>query len=408
MKNNLIKWVLGFSVLKFIIHLYANNLYGLHRDEFLYIDEGKHMAWGFMEVPPFLPALAWVGDILGNQPWIYKIFPALAGALIIYIIGKIIIELGGGKWAIIISSTALILSPALLRNASLFQPVIFNQLFWLLSAYWLLKIIKDNHEKYYYLLGITAGVAFLNKYSIVFYVAVLILGLILTPQRRIVFKKQTIYAIGIAAIIALPNIIWQWSHDWPVLAHMAELQETQLIHVHWNEFLSEQLLFHLFGGLIWIAGLYALFRYIAFYQYRFIAFALLATILIIGNLSGKAYYTIGAFYILFPFGAIVLEKLLKPNWSKLVFISIIILLSLPSMPYGTPIIPIDQFYEYHKQVADIRECCSALPFNKGHVSTKNNDLWSLIWTCRSAQLLQKEIPYTRSQFKQRILCLVGR
>jgi len=346
MKDNLHRWILGFAFAKFLLHLYSNNLYGLHRDEFLYIDEGKHLAWGFMEVPPFLPFLAWVGDQLGNQPWIYKLFPAIAGSLIIYIVGKLILDLGGGKWAISIASISLLCSPALLRNSSLFQPVIFNQLAWLVCGYLVIKIIREQKGKYYYLLGIVAGVGFLNKYSIVFYMAAVLIGLLLTHQRKILFSLSTLKAIAIATLIASPNIHWQWSHDWPVLAHMAELQETQLVHVEWNSFLTEQLLFHILGGLVWLAGAYALFRFIAFYRYRFSVFALVAVILIIGNLSGKAYYTFGAFYILFPFGAIALDQLLKRQWMKYLLVTLIIVAAIPTAPLGTPLIPIKNFQSY--------------------------------------------------------------
>ena len=353
MKANPIKWVLGFAIAKFVIHLYTNNLYGLHRDEYLYIDEGKHMDWGFMEVPPFTPFLAWIGDLLGNHVWVYKCMPALAGAAIIYIIGCIIIELGGNKWPIIIASTALLVSPALLRSATLFQPVVINQLLWLLCAYWVIKIIKEGEDKYYYLLGATAGIAFLNKYTIIFYMAALVMGLLLSNQRSLLFKKQTLYAIGIAAIIALPNIIWQWSHDWPVLAHMAELRETQLVHVEWSGFLLEQFLFHLFGSFVWLVGIYAVFRYVAFYRYRFIALACFATLTIIASLSGKAYYTIGAFYVLFPFGAIALDKMIDKSWIKYSVLAVFIILSLPFAPLGTAIVPIDQFQSYSDQLSKI-------------------------------------------------------
>jgi len=353
MKANPIKWVLGFSIAKFIIHLYTNNLYGLHRDEYLYIDEGKHMDWGYMEVPPLTPFLAWVGDLLGNQVWIYKCIPALAGAAIIYIIGRTIIELGGGKWPIIIAGVALLVSPALLRNATLFQPVIINQLLWLLSAYWVIKIIKTEKNKYYYLLGATMGLAFLNKYSIMFYAAALIIGLLLTPQRHILFKKQTLYALGIAILIALPNIIWQWHYNWPVLTHMAELRETQLVHVKLSSFLSEQLLFHLFSSIVWMAGIYGVFRYIAYYRYRFIVFSCLATVIIIICLSGKAYYTIGAFYILFPFGAITIDKMIDKSWVKYTIVAAIFICSLPFAPLGTAIVPIDQFQSYSDRLSAI-------------------------------------------------------
>jgi hypothetical protein len=49
------KFILLLALLKIIIpYFLQNQIYEPHRDEFLYLAEGHHMAWGFMEVPPML------------------------------------------------------------------------------------------------------------------------------------------------------------------------------------------------------------------------------------------------------------------------------------------------------------------------------------------------------------------
>ena len=71
------------SALKLLIHFLTNTNYGLHRDEYLYFDEGQHLAWGYFEVPPMTPFLAAVTDLLGGSVFVIKLFPALAGAIIV-------------------------------------------------------------------------------------------------------------------------------------------------------------------------------------------------------------------------------------------------------------------------------------------------------------------------------------
>ena len=43
---------------------------------------------------------------------------------------------------------------------------------------------------------------------------------------------------------ALPNLLWQAGNGWPVVTHMRELAETQLVNVERIGFLLEQLLIH--------------------------------------------------------------------------------------------------------------------------------------------------------------------
>ncbi|MEO0876540.1 MAG: hypothetical protein AAFY48_18210, partial [Bacteroidota bacterium] len=61
--------LLAIASAKLLVHLYAHNIYGLHRDEYLYIAEGDHLSWGYMEVPPMIAVLAKVATgIFGNTP----------------------------------------------------------------------------------------------------------------------------------------------------------------------------------------------------------------------------------------------------------------------------------------------------------------------------------------------------
>ena len=42
-----------FVLLKFIIQYFSiNPVYELHRDEYLHLDLGHHLAWGYASVPP--------------------------------------------------------------------------------------------------------------------------------------------------------------------------------------------------------------------------------------------------------------------------------------------------------------------------------------------------------------------
>ena len=73
--------LLFFVLLKFVLQYFAiNPVYELHRDEFLHLDLGKHLAWGYTSVPPVTSWISYVILILGNSVFWVKFFPALFGA----------------------------------------------------------------------------------------------------------------------------------------------------------------------------------------------------------------------------------------------------------------------------------------------------------------------------------------
>ena len=204
-----------------------------------------------------------------------------------------------------------------------------------------MKIIRYGQPKYWYFLGITAGLAFLTKYSIVFFFIGIIGGFLLSQHRKVFLNQYPYLAFGIALLIALPNLWWQFQQDWPVVRHMQDLATSQLVNVNTIDFLLPQLLFHFGGVLVWIAGLYFFFRS---KTYRVLAWAYLIVLLLLLALSGKDYYSLGAYSMLFAGGGIFWEqKLAEKTW---LIPLIILLLNLVAIPYSLPILPIEKMQAY--------------------------------------------------------------
>ena len=170
------KIVFILAIFKLLIHLLTNTNYSFHRDEFLYLAEGQHLSWGYMEVPPVIAVLGWLAQSLGGSLFMVRLLPALIGSLTVFLIGVMVRDLGGKKWAQIFACAAFILSPAFMRSNTLFQPVSFNQFCWFLSAFLIVRIIKTQDPKQWLYLGIAAGVGILTKYSIAFFFAAFFIG----------------------------------------------------------------------------------------------------------------------------------------------------------------------------------------------------------------------------------------
>mgnify|MGYP006278263621 CR=1 FL=1 len=355
MKNSLSKeWLLiiGLAVFKLVIHLITNTNYELHRDALLYYSLGEHIDWGFVSVPPLTPLISKISLFLfGHNTFALRFFPAVAGAISVIIIAKIVRELKGGKWAILIATAAFILSPAFLRSNTLFQPVTFNQFFWLLSAYLLVRLILTSDPKKWLWIFLVWGLAFQNKYSIAFFIIATFLALLLTEHRRLFLSKYFVFGGIIGLLIILPNIAWQHVHNWPLIHHMNELQETQFVHVSVAGFLIDQLVMNLPALIIWMTGLIVFLFFRAEKDYRALGFLYLFIILILILFQGKSYYTLGIYPMLFALGGYAISKYFHTTLDYVV-IGLTLLISLPLIPFSLPVYSHQKMAAYSKPVAE--------------------------------------------------------
>ncbi|RDC61528.1 glycosyltransferase family 39 protein [Adhaeribacter pallidiroseus] len=283
--------------------------YEFQRDEYLYLDEANHLAWGFLEVPPALSIQAWITKALGNHWYLVRFWPAIFGALTMWVIGLTVKRLQGSWFALALAGVGFLAS-AYLRINILFQPNALEFLCWTVYFYLLISYIQHPKNKYLYLLGFFVGVGLLNKYSVIFFLAAA-LPVIAISRYRFMFLKPAFYlALLIGTVVFLPNLIWQWQHQFPFFQHMQELKATQLDLVKPSDFLVDQLLLNLPAAFVWIAGLIALFLAQWTKPYRAIGWIYLVVIGIFLILHGKSYYALGLYPVLMAFGGITWERVL--------------------------------------------------------------------------------------------------
>ena len=346
-KTNTLLYIL--ALLKIIIpYCLQNPVYEPHRDEFLYVAEGNHVAFGFMEVPPMLSVFAWMIHALGDGIFWIKLVPSLFGAAVFIIAGKIVQSLGGKNFALILLFLPFIFG-VYLRLFFLFQPNPPEVLFWTLIAFSFIRFIQTKENKWLYLFGVSVGLGMLSKYSIAFYTASILLGLLFTKHRTVFLNRHFWYASLLGLIIFLPNLIWQYQNHFPVIVHMNELQQTQLQYINPLSFLSDQILMNLPCFFIWLAGLfYCLFSK----QYRFIGLSYVFVIILLLIGHGKNYYSLGAYPTLFAFGAVQLEKLtaVRIKWLRLVFIIFPLVIGLLFLPIALPVLPPQQLADLYAKI----------------------------------------------------------
>jgi len=339
------------AFIKFILpFILQNPLYEPHRDEFLYLAEAQHMAWGYMEIPPLLSVFAWISNWFGHGIFWIKLWPSLFGALTYFIVGKIILSLGGRSLALLLAFLAFVLG-IFLRMHFLFQPNFLEVFFWTMIAYSVFKFIQTGKNKWLYVLGISAGFGMISKYSVAFFLLSIIGGLLVAKNRKIFLNKHLYFAALIGFSIFLPTLFWEYQNHFPVLVHMKELQQTQLQYVSPKGFLVDQFLMNLPCVFVWLAGLY----FVVFKQqgrFQVFGWAYFFVILLLLYFQGKNYYSAGVYPVLFAFGAFQLESFANKHsrvW-KYAFIIIPLAIGVPIIPLGLPVAKPARLASYYQKI----------------------------------------------------------
>lgn len=340
MKKNL-TILSSLVLLKLMIQLIGNRNYGFHRDELLHLSVSEHLDFGFMEFPPFIGGIGklayWIFDysLMGT-----RLFPTLAGVAILIICCQMAKELKGNWKSILLSGICVLSFLPFYRNHTLFQPVAFDQFFWTLGFYFVIRYINTAHKNYLLLAGATLGLGLQNKYTILIWAFGIFISLFFYKKGKL-FKDKWLYIAGsLALLIFLPNIIWQLQNGTPFLRHFQELQESQLSELNPLEFGLEQLNYP-FTFAISIIGIVHLFQS----KYRAIGIAAFVIFFSMWLLQSKPYYAFALYPVLFAAGSVrISEWLINKNKVWIYGIaSILLLTTFPFIPHLTPVLPIDKY-----------------------------------------------------------------
>lgn len=323
--------------------------YGLHRDSLLYAAMGDHLRLWAMDFPPLIAILANASRaVFGPTELALHLVPALFGTALVAVAALLARELGGGRFAQVLAMLAVLTSPLFLRAASLFQPVVLDQLWWSLGLLALARIARDGRPRDWAFLGVTGGLGLLTKFSIGFFGLALAAALLATPLRRWYRTPWPWVAAGLALLIGSPSLVGQIRLDFPVLGQMADLRATQLERVTPAAFVLEQLMYGP-GTILAAAGVAALFAWPRLRPFRAIGWTAVGAFLLLLALQGKAYYFGPAYPALYAAGAGWLEALparIPGRLARIGAVALLLIYGGLTLPLGLPFLPPEPMARY--------------------------------------------------------------
>jgi hypothetical protein len=290
-----------------IVHALTGSRYGFQRDELATLDDARHLAWGYVAYPPVTPFFGRLSLILfGTSLAGFRFFAALAQAAALVLTGLMARELGGQRTAQLIAAAAAL--PFCIGGGALMQYVSFDCLFWVLTAYFVLRLLKSDDPRWWIAIGSAIGLGMLAKYTMVFLVAGLTAGILLTDARRYLASKWLWLGVGVALLIFLPNFIWQAQHGFVSLDFLRHIHTRDVAIGRAKYFLPEQLELTSMALPLWVAGLlYYLFSP-AGRRFRALGWMYVVPLVLFVIAQGRAYYLAAAYPMLYAAGAMRFEQ----------------------------------------------------------------------------------------------------
>ncbi len=314
--------------------LLQHEMYELQRDEYLYYQQGQHLSAGFLENPPLIALLGTITAWMGGAEWMLKLWPLIFGALTVILTCLMAAEFGGNRFAQFLAGLGII-TGAFMRMHYLFQPNFLDIFSWTLALYFLLRFINTNRNIFLYLIALAITIGWYSKYSILFLAVAIAVSILLTRHRKLVTNKHIYFSVGLLLLMILPNINWQYTHNWPLFHHMEELQSTQLKFLSPLDFIKDQFLYLLPVVFVWIAGLYRVFKT---KPYAVFGWTYLLVIILLLAGSGKSYYAMGIYPMLLAAGGVAIERFtFRYAWLRVAIPVIVLSLTLPFVPMLLPL-----------------------------------------------------------------------
>jgi hypothetical protein len=291
-----------------LLHIATNGRYGFHRDELQLLSDARHMAWGFVAYPPLTPFVERIAMALFGLSMVgLRIFSVLAQAVIIVISGLMARDLGGGRLAQFAAAFSVALSPLPLFSGTEFQYTSFDFLWWVLTAWALLRLLTTGDARWWLAVGAFLGLGLETKYSIVFFIVGLVAGMLFSSARS-QFRSGWFWAgVALALLIFLPNFVWLVQQNFVCYRFLQHIHMRDVGEGRADGFLVNQFLYgaNLFSIPLWITGLIAFFRS---RSYRMLGWMYLVPVAFFYLDKGRFYYVAPVYPMLIAMGAATAER----------------------------------------------------------------------------------------------------
>jgi hypothetical protein len=298
-------WLAGLAFTA--IHVAFSGRYGFHRDELLSYNNATHLDWCYVVYPPLT---AWLGRVelilFGTSLVGFRLLPALANGLVSVFAGLIARTMGGGRRAMLLAAVATGIAGPIAFAGAFFSYMSFDLLWWVLAAWAMAQLIRTQNPRWWMAVGAAFGLGLLTKYTILAFAAGLLIGMLLTANRRRFRSGWFWGGVALALVMAAPVIVWQFQHHWVALAWMKSIHTRDVGWGRTDHFLLNQL-WNATNPItvpLWCAGLWFLFATEKGKPFRILGWMYAVTLILFVIAKARDYYLTPAYAMLLAAGAV--------------------------------------------------------------------------------------------------------
>lgn len=341
------------GLLAFGLHAMFAGRYDLFRDELYFIVCGRHPAFGYADQPPVVPLLAAGLYALGHSVWWVRLPGSLAAGALGWLAVRMARLLGGGAAAGVGAALCVTIAPMLMGIVATLTTTFLDPLAWTAIAGCFGYTIKTGDRRALLFCGLIAGVDLETKYSLVFWCVSLAGGLALTPERKVLVRKELWFGIALAAIIALPSLAWQALHGFPFLELAAAAREKNADTPPLAFVLNQVLVMNPILAPVWLVGLAAPFVTERLRSVRFLSIGFIICAALVILTHGKDYYLAAGYPVMFVVGAVAITDWVRAASGRVALVGwavVALAFSVLTSPLALPVLTPPALKTYMKSL----------------------------------------------------------
>jgi 4-amino-4-deoxy-L-arabinose transferase-like glycosyltransferase len=216
-------------------------------------------------------------------------------------------ELGGGRLAQVTAALVVATSGLPVFEGTEFQYSTFDYLWWALIAYFVIRLLKSGDARWWLGIGAAIGAGLQTKYTICFFIAGILGGMLLTGARRYFLSGWFWGGVAVALVIFLPNFLWQVRHGFISVHFLQHIHARDVGEGRAHGFWRGQFIIcaNVFAAPLWIAGVVG---FLCDGRYRMLGWMYVIPLVLFVVGKGRGYYLAAAYPMLFAMGAVVGER----------------------------------------------------------------------------------------------------